>query len=161
MLVDDVLDPIFPLWDQNIAILVLSPLGKVEDLSLKRVNSQSLGGGDLQNSLDMNDYLVKIRIVFLKLFKRLLFVNLKDLLLDSEPLSFIFSPLFDHVVVDHVFERRLGLQSPDLGEPSDANIFEGILKSPTFSLLIKGYIVFDQMFWHVHDVIQRIWLVFQ
>ena len=115
MLVDDVLNPILPLWDQNIAVIVLSPLGKVENFSLKRVDSQSLSGSDLQDSFDVNDDLVEIRIVLLKLLKRLLFVNLKDLLLDSEPLSLIFCPLFNHVVVNHVFERGLGLQSPNLG----------------------------------------------
>lgn len=109
----------------------------------------------------MDNDLVEVWIILLELLEGLLFVNLKDLLFNPQPLSLIFSSFFDHVIINHVFEGRFGLQGPDFSQSPDANILEGILQPPSFLLLFEGQILGDQVLRHIHDVIQRVRLVLQ
>ena len=135
MLLDDILDLILSLWDQKVNVIILSPFGQVQNLPLERVDGQSLSCGNFKDSLDMNDNLVEIWIIFFELLECLLFVDLKNLLFDSQSLPLVFRALLDHVVIDHVLQRRLGLQSPNLSQSSDAHVLKSVFKPPSFLLL--------------------------
>lgn len=143
MLVDDILDFVISLRDQNIVFVILSPFRQAKDLPLQRIDGQSLSRGDFQHPLDVHDDLVELRVVLLKLLESLLLINLENLLFDPQPLPLVLSPLLDHVVVDHVLQRRFGLQRSDLGQPPDANVLKSVFKPPCFLLLLKGQILRD------------------
>ena len=79
------------------------------------------------------DYnLVEIWVVFLKLLKSLLLVDLKHLLLDPDSSPLVFFALFLEICGYHVLETRFGFEGPNLSDPADNHIFQHVFKSLGF-----------------------------
>ena len=103
----------------------------------------------------MNDDFIEIWVVVLKLCVTLLFIYLKDFLFDSNTRPLIFLCFLLEVYCDCIFEGGSRFECTDLFKPSDHNILQSILESPSFSLTPGINPCIFQMFWHIHDVIKR------
>lgn len=99
-------------------------LSKVNDLSLETIYSLGLCFHNFNHSLDMNDDFIKHWVFIVKLFHRFLFIDLQNLLLDSDSTSLVLLFLFLHVVWDHVLQRWFRFDVSNLLKSSDGYVFE-------------------------------------
>ena len=135
-------------------------LWKVHNLSLKAIDCQSLSCRYFKHSVDVNNYLVEIGIIFFKLLKSLLLIDIENLFLDPDPLPLLLLDLLLQVEHNHVPKWWLSFDSSDFGQHSDHDVFQFVLKAPGLkhSLVFNSF--FLQVVWQTHYVIQWKLLVF-
>ena len=107
----------------------------------------------------MNDDLIKVWIVFLELLESVLFVDIEHLLLNPNPLPFLFLNFLLQIKHDHVSQRWLGLDCSDFCEPFNDNILQHVLQIPSPQQYIIRFTFFLQMIWQTHNVVKRELLV--
>lgn len=111
-------------------------LGKIRNFSLQTVNSQGLRCGKFQDSLNMNNDLVEVRVVVLELLESLLLVNLQDLLFDPNSGTIILLSFLPQVLTDHLLEGWLRLDGSNVSQLSNDHVFKNILQFLSLRVVI-------------------------
>ena len=110
------------------------------------------------DSLQMDNDLIEVRVFFLELLFELILVQMHDLLFHPNKGSRVLLTFLLHVSVNHVSERRFGLDDSDLSQSSNDNVLDDILKSLNFGNM-SWVFPLQFVFWHNHDVVKWVRLV--
>ena len=121
---EEILNSLFLVNNFEFILLNNVFLGKVNDLSLKTINRLGLCFHNFYHSLDMNNDFIKHRIFLNELLHCFLFIDLQNLLLDSDSTSLVLLFLLLQVVWDHVLQRWFRFNISNLFKSSDGHVFE-------------------------------------
>ena len=106
----------------------------------------------------MNDQLVEVGVLLLKLLRRLLFELLQHELLDALSNSLILHVLLIHELGDGLLETRAALLVPNLAQHAHDNILKLVFERLSF-LVVLVWLLLAQVARNQHHIVQGYFLL--